>query len=100
MGELLNHDVHSTESDRVKSIEIKCIGRSISIPEKLILIYWINFSAEEKLTVEELLKHYVHPTESDPVKRIKLKSIVAEGMENLHIFLKVERQAANNVKYV
>ncbi|XP_048395379.2 box C/D snoRNA protein 1 [Stegostoma tigrinum] len=50
-------------------------------------------------TLQELLKKYVDPVEADPVIRQKLKIYTVVSLSELRIFMKVENQKHNSIRY-
>ncbi|XP_030228277.1 box C/D snoRNA protein 1 isoform X1 [Gadus morhua] len=50
-------------------------------------------------TIQQILTSYVHPSKSDPVKRQKLKMYAQTTFDETKVFMKVEGEQANSLRY-
>ncbi|CAL8306367.1 unnamed protein product [Lota lota] len=50
-------------------------------------------------TIEQILTPYVHPSKSDPVRRQKLKMYAQTTFEEIKVFMRVEGEKANSLRY-
>ncbi|XP_071477505.1 box C/D snoRNA protein 1-like [Diadema antillarum] len=60
---------------------------------------YINIRLQETVTLKEALCKYIHPETADPVIRQRLKRYCSCGVDNVQVFMKVENQPANVLRY-
>ncbi|XP_029939376.1 box C/D snoRNA protein 1 [Salarias fasciatus] len=53
----------------------------------------------DQKTLEQILTFYIHPTESNPVARQKLMLYVRPTFDDVKVFMKVEEDEADSVRY-
>ncbi|XP_048458103.1 box C/D snoRNA protein 1 [Rhincodon typus] len=102
-----DHTVHRPTTSKSLNI-MKNRARKHNIDLKILPIgftkrrensMYFNKKVPSSKTLQELLKKYVDPVEADPVIRQKLKVYTMVSLSELRIFMKVENQKHNSIRY-